>query len=297
MKEFFQQTNFRGNSLDLISSINDILDEYAQQGYDLSLRQLFYQLVSRGIIENTQKSYSRVGDLVSDGRLAGLIDWDMIVDRGRVSVSNTHWTSPADIVDAAASQYKIDKWEDQPNHIQVMVEKQALEGVLIPVCRKLDVTFRANKGYTSQSMMYRLGKELGEIHDRGKDIHVLYFGDHDPSGLDMDRDVQERISLFSGLSVSFERLALKYAQVQVLNPPENPAKVTDSRAKQYIKVYGHSSWELDAVEPKELARLVEAAVVNLRDEKLWKEAVKRETEMKSELKEFAKAYRRKVDNG
>jgi hypothetical protein len=216
----------------------------------------------------------------------------MIVDRGRVAITNTHWNSPADIVDAAAEQYKIDKWEDQPNHIQVMVEKQALEGVLIPVCRKLDVTFRANKGYTSQSMMYRLGKELAEIHDNGKDIHVLYFGDHDPSGLDMDRDVQDRISLFSGLSVSFERLALKYAQVQVLNPPENPAKITDSRAKKYIKMYGASSWELDAVEPKELARLVEDAVVNLRDEYLWDMAVQKETVMKLALEKYAEQYRR-----
>lgn len=293
MKEFFANTRFRDASLELIDILNGILDEYAQQGYDLSLRQLYYQCVARGYIENSQKSYSKIGDIVSGGRLAGLIDWDMIVDRGRVSISNTHWGSPADIVDAAASQYKIDKWEDQPNHIQVMVEKQALEGVLMPVCRKLDVTFRANKGYTSQSMMYRLGKELAEIHDRGKDIHVLYFGDHDPSGLDMDRDVQDRISLFSGLSVSFERLALKYAQVQILNPPENPAKITDSRAKQYIKMYGTSSWELDAVEPKELARLVEAAVVNLRDDSLWQSALDRENEMKDELVEFAKTYRRR----
>lgn len=295
MKEFFVSTNFRGASLDLIGTINDVLDDYAQQGYDLSLRQLYYQLVARGFIENSQKSYSKIGDLVSDGRLAGLIDWDMIVDRGRVSVSNTHWTSPADIVDAAASQYKIDKWEDQPNHIEVMVEKQALEGVLIPVCRKLDVTFRANKGYTSQSMMYRLGKELATIQEEGKDINILYFGDHDPSGLDMDRDVQERLALFSGMSVSFERLALKYEQVQVLNPPENPAKITDSRAKQYIKMYGTSSWELDAVEPKELARLVEAAVVNLRDEKLWKAKLRQENEMKAELQKFAKDYRRKTE--
>lgn len=295
MKEFFLNTRFRDASLELIYALNDILDEYAQQGYDLSLRQLYYQGVSRGLIENSQKSYSRIGDLVSAGRLSGLIDWNMIVDRGRVSVANTHWISPADIVDAAARQYEIDKWEDQPNHIEVMVEKQALEGVLMPVCRELDVTFRANKGYTSQSMMYRLGKELAEIRRQGKDIHVLYFGDHDPSGIDMDRDVQERIALFSGTAVAFERLALKYAQVQVLNPPENPAKLTDSRAKEYVKVYGTSSWELDAVEPKELARLVEAAVVNLRDESLWKDALERENDMKAELTRFAEDYRRKTE--
>jgi hypothetical protein len=136
---------------------------------------------------------------------------------------------------------------------------------------------------------------LAAIQKNGKEIHVLYFGDHDPSGLDMDRDVQERIALFSGMSVSFERLALKYVQVQALNPPENPAKITDSRAKQYIKMYGTSSWELDAVEPKELARLVEAAVVNLRDETLWQDALDKENEMKDELKGFAKEYRRKTE--
>ena len=97
MKQAFIEKNFSKSSLETIKTVNQILDEYAAQGYDLSLRQLYYQLVARGFIENSVQSYKRVGGLVSDARLAGLIDWEMIADRGRVRVTPSHWGSPADI--------------------------------------------------------------------------------------------------------------------------------------------------------------------------------------------------------
>src|SRR6185369_10539864 len=112
---------------------------YRRQGYRLSLRQLYYQLVARALIENSEKSYKNIGNLVSDARQAGLIDWDMIEDRGRETVSVSHWDSPADIVRSAAYSFRIDKWADQPWHVEVMVEKDALSGVLGPVCRRLDI--------------------------------------------------------------------------------------------------------------------------------------------------------------
>src|ERR1700747_2259746 len=138
MKEKFIEKNFGVAAIAMILKINQILRDYEAQGYDLSLRQLYYQLVSRNIVENTERSYKNVGNLVSDARLAGMIDWSMIRDRGRNMVRNTHWESPADIVRAAAQQFRIDRWVDQPNYVEVMVEKQALEGVLEPVCGELD---------------------------------------------------------------------------------------------------------------------------------------------------------------
>jgi hypothetical protein len=294
MKEYFQDKNFRNATLGLIELINSILDEYNAAGYDLSLRQLYYQLVSRDYIPNSQRSYNQIGRIVSDGRLAGLIDWNMIVDRGRGTVSNTHWNSPAEIVESAARQFRIDKWKDQPCHIEVMVEKQALEGVLIPVCKKLDVNFTANKGYSSQSMMYLMGKTLRhQARHNNKEIAIFYLGDHDPSGLDMDRDIKERLELFSGLGVVVKRLALKYEQIEELKPPENPAKLTDTRAKGYVRLYGYSSWELDAIEPKELDKLVTDAVESQRDPDLWDDSVKKEKAMKKELRGFATDYKKK----
>jgi len=291
VKEAFVDKNFTYESLKKIDVVNAILGEYQAEGYDLTLRQLYYQMVARGYIENSQRSYKRLGDLVNNARLAGLIDWDMITDRGRETVSAPHWSDPAEIVEAAASQFAIDKWENQPNYVEVMVEKQALEGVLIPVCRSLDIRFTANKGYSSSSIMYETGKRLRDYAEAGKTVWVLYLGDHDPSGLDMTRDVKDRLRLFSESPVEVDRLALNMDQIESLRPPENPAKETDTRYSAYIARFGYSSWELDAIEPRTLARIVTRAVEYLRDPVLWAEAVEREAAMKAELLSFVRAYR------
>jgi hypothetical protein len=194
---------------------------------------------------------------------------------------------------AAARGFAIDKWEDQENYVEVMVEKDALSGVLWPVCSRLNISFMANKGYSSSSAMYEAGARLLRRIDEGKRISIFYLGDHDPSGIDMTRDVEERLSLFSRDSIGVVRLALNLDQVKVLNPPENPAKETDSRARKYISEFGHSSWELDAIEPKQLDRLITGAVMDLLDKKKWKKAIQKEKEMKSELEEFVEDYKAK----
>jgi hypothetical protein len=296
MRETYIEKRFTAASLRTIDLVNGILTEYAGLGYDLSLRQLYYQLVARGYIENSQRSYKNVGNLVSDARLAGMVDWDMIKDRGRVQVHNSHWGTPADIMDSAAYSFRIDKWEAQPLRCIVLVEKQALEGVLIPVCRELDIPFMANKGYSSSSAMYELGKQLLGYSREGQNVRVLYLGDHDPSGIDMTRDVRERLMLFTECTdyeewLQVDRLALNMDQVEQLNPPENPAKETDARFEGYVAEYGESSWELDAIEPRALADIVTDAVVALRDEDQWDEAVEREETMRDELKSMAATYR------
>jgi hypothetical protein len=296
VKEFFVEKNFGPARLEVIQRINVILADYAAQGYRLSLRQLYYQLVARAEIENTLHSYKRLGDLVSDARLAGMVDWDMIEDRGRETIAPPMWKDPAQIVDAAARQFAIDRWADQPNHVEVMVEKAALEGVLIPVCRDLGIRFTANRGYSSQSTMYESGKRLeGALHDEKKDVFILYLGDHDPSGVDMTRDVRDRLSLFADAAVEVDRLALNMDQVQRWRPPENPAKTTDSRYRAYILEFGASSWELDAVEPATLADIVRTAVAGLRDDDLYNAALERENTMKAELQDFVESYRRNQD--
>jgi hypothetical protein len=292
MKEAFVEKSFKPESLATVETVNAILAEYEADGYTLTLRQLYYQLVARGFTENSQRSYKRLGDLVNNARLAGLIDWAMIEDRGRETITPPHWRNPGEIVNAAASQFAVDKWADQTNHVEVMVEKQALEGVLIPVCRSLDIPFTANKGYSSSSTMYEAGKRLADYAAQGKAIWVLYLGDHDPSGIDMTRDVDDRLTLFTGgYMLEVKRLALNFDQVEVLKPPENPAKETDARFAAYTARFGPSSWELDAIEPRTLAGLVTTAVEGLRDPVLWAEAVEREKAMRAELEAFARRYR------
>lgn len=314
MKEKFVDHKFNAESLKVIEIANGILSEYRAQGYRLSLRQLYYQLVARDFIENTVKSYKRVGNLISDARLAGLIDWGMIEDRGRETTIPVAWTSPAQIVRAAANQFRVDRWQGQTQYAEVMVEKDALSGILEPVCRELHVRFTANKGYSSSSAMYEAGKRLYKVlRDQDKvvnQIHIFYLGDHDPSGIDMTRDITERLVMFSGLTdwiesreyevedfIQIHRLALNYDQVEQWNPPKNPAKETDSRYQAYADKFGESSWELDAVEPRTLATLVREKITELIDPYQWKQVKNTEEAMRSELTKFADGYERKEKKG
>lgn len=300
MKELFVSKNFKPDALAMIDRVNAILADYERQGYDLTLRQLYYQLVSRNIVPNTERSYKNVGSLVSEARLAGLVDWDMIKDRGRSVVSNPHWTDPKDFLVSVAPQFQLGHWLDQDNYVEVMVEKQALEGVLEPVCAGLDVSFTANKGYSSSSAMYEASKRFAARAEDGKNIFVIYLGDHDPSGIDMSRDILDRLELFISTALgrdqndsrlSVMRIALNMDQVRELNPPENPAKITDSRAEGYIKKFGTSSWELDAIEPKHLATLVTTAVTGLMDKKKFFASKTREEKGREVLTAAARKFK------
>lgn len=303
MKELFVEKRFGSDAARMIQLINGILAEYASAGYDLSLRQLYYQLVSRNVVENTERSYKNVGSMVSEARLAGLVDWNMIRDRGREMVQNSHWSEPSEILDSCAAQFRIDLWDAQPSYVEVMVEKQALEGVLIPVCSKWDVPFTANKGYSSSSAMYEASKRYLKRGEQDKDLYVLYLGDHDPSGIDMTRDVDERLDLFLKVSLgramnedgglTVKRLALNMDQIDELRPPENPAKITDSRAEKYIARFGASSWELDAIEPKQLANMVSKAIESLVELDAWRESQQEQQAGRDLLKKLAKKYKDK----
>jgi hypothetical protein len=304
MKECFVPKRFNGKSTKLLVVINQIMEDYARDGFDLTVRQIHYVLVSKNIIRNTVKQYKSLVGLINDGRLAGVLDWGTIVDRGRNAYRLRNWANPGEMAKEMARNFMIDKWADQPYYLEVMVEKQALEGVLLPVCNELDITFMANKGYSSASAFYRAGKRFAMRAAQGKKLMVLYLGDHDPSGMDMTRDVLERVPLLGGtpmtkltmpmpLDIQIQRLALNIDQVRKFKPPENPAKQTDSRCPKYIEQFGESSWELDAVEPRTLAQLVRDAVMKVRDEDLWLAACRKETRMRKELTKFAKTYDKK----
>jgi hypothetical protein len=251
-------------ALDVIEQADRICADYRGQGYDLTLRQLYYQFVARGLISNDQRSYKRLGDIVNKARLAGYLDWNYIVDRTRNLQSVSHWETPADIIDSAARSFRIDKWDDQPTRVEVWVEKEALAGVIGQVAARHDCAWFSCRGYVSQSELWRAAMRLREYNKRDQEVVVLHLGDHDPSGIDMTRDIEDRLALF-GAEVDVRRIALNMDQVERYNPPPNPAKLTDSRAGGYIHHYGRQSWELDALDPAKLDALIEAHVLEVQD--------------------------------
>ena len=126
----YVEKNFKATSVALIDHANAIIEEYAAQGFNLTLRQLYYQFVSRDLIPNTQRDYKRLGSVINDARLAGLIDWSAIVDRTRNLRELDHWTSAQDILSDAAGWYQVDRWAHQEVRPEVWIEKDALLGVI-----------------------------------------------------------------------------------------------------------------------------------------------------------------------
>lgn len=288
----YKDINFRQSSLKLIELVNQVIDEYSAQGYELTLRQAYYQLVARGYIPNNERSYKNIGNLINDGRLAGLIDWHSITDRTRNLRARSHWYKPGDVIASARYSYLLNKWEGQPNYVEVWVEKDALVDIVGQACNPIDTPYFSCRGYTSQSEMWAAAQRFIQQDYRENRI-IIHLGDHDPSGIDMTRDIQERLDMF-GADVYVKRVALTMDQVQTYNPPPNPAKITDSRCGRYIDQYGVESWELDALEPQMLIKLITDEVTAYRDETIYREICLKERKEKEELRMLENNYDRVI---
>jgi len=292
MKEAFIDWRPQDGTIDILGWTNKVMAEYEAQGYRLTLRQLYYQLVSRDVIANKVQEYKRLGNIVSNGRLSGLLDWAMIEDRVRIPALNAHWDSPKQIMEAAISSYYRARWDNQDTYIEVWCEKDAVSNIIEPICRKWDVLFMANRGYSSQSAMYDAYYRLLAAISNRKQVQIIYLGDHDPSGIDMTDDIANRLGLFltkkqDKIFNRVNRIALNMDQVEKYQPPENPAKITDSRYEKYVARFGESSWELDALEPRVLSDLVEEAILLHLNHDKWQETVDLEEQHKEKLRDLA----------
>jgi hypothetical protein len=176
----------------------------------------------------------------------------------------------------------------------VWVEKDALSGVLKRVTQPYHVHLIVNRGYSSASAMYDSYKRFESAAEDGKDLHILYLGDHDPSGLDMIRDIRDRLLEF-GVELKVTPIALTTAQVRQYNPPPNPAKFSDPRAKDYVRDFGRTSWEVDALKPEVLHKLVENAIKNLIDLDKYREILEKEDEDKDRISEYADQERDRAE--
>lgn len=233
--------------------------------------------------KNAPPNYKWMGTFINDGRLAGLIDWNSIVDRTRKHEANAHWDSPSDIINDSAEQYAIDTRADQDYYLEVWVEKDALVGVIERACQPLDVGYFSCRGYVSQSAMWRAAKRFKyEVTD----CVLLHLGDHDPSGIDMTRDIQDRLDMFNA-AVEVKRIALTMEQVEELQPPPNPAKTTDSRYAQYIDLYGEESWELDALDPRFITELIQEHIEEHTDEKRRDALIEKQEKDRERLQEIS----------
>lgn len=271
---------FQRASLELLDKVKNILYEYEQQGIAVTLRQLYYQLVARGLISNNIKQYKNLSNLMTNARYAGIISWQAIEDRARVPTIPNTFENIQELLKVAAKSYQLDRWQEQEHYIELWTEKDAISSVLSPLAKKYQVVLAVNRGYSSASCMYEAAQRFLEHQDKKKIL--LYLGDHDPSGLDMDRDIKDRLAEF-GADVEIIRIGLTFEQVQQYSLPENPTKPKDRRAKQYVETYGSSCWEVDALKPEVLQQLIEHNILRFLDLDKYRQVQEREQKELEEL--------------
>lgn len=287
----YEDLNIKPHRLALIEQANRIITEYRRDGLTLTLRQLYYQHVARGLIENTERSYKNLGTLIADGRMAGLISWDAIEDRGRGVKSWLIEEDESEVLKDIETGLALDFWARQDTYVEVWVEKEALAAVVERTARRYRVPYMACKGYLSASEAWRSGRRFLEAADAGRRCVMIHLGDHDPSGIDMTRDNGARLETFGETpDIEVRRIALNMDQVERYNPPPNPAKETDSRAGDYIARFGPTSWELDALDPRTLDRLITAELDSLIDPDLWRRTADEERERREVLKAFDERF-------
>lgn len=327
----YRNTNFRPETLRLIGQMERIVAEYAAAGHRMTARQLYYQLVTQNVVPNTEQSYKRVTNTLTDARYAAIIPWDAIEDRGRPVSAPGEWPSIKALAEVIPGAFRLPRWDAQPNYCELWVEKQALAGVLEPCSRRHHVPLMVNKGYSSASAMKEsadrfiantqpehLRAEIDEEMDtareeaRGnsadlvdevkmlseaafaepvKDSYLFYLGDFDPSGEDMVRDIEARLCEFGVLKLCMVKIALTREQIDHFNPPPNPAKMSDSRAAKFVAEHGASSWEVDALPPDVLVGIIDTAINGVTDSGILTDVKVEEERQKEAFRKHLKKFK------
>lgn len=303
----YVENRFQKTTLKVIENANKIIDDWQAKGFKLTVRQIYYRFIAldwfpatwiddeynkkKGLppgTKNTLRNYKRLIDILVIGRLGGLIDWTAIEDRTRSLKGMNHWNTTKDYLDSIRHAYRLDKWATQKVRFELWFEKDALSGIAqhIATQEDIDVQFFSSRGYNSESAMWLAAERLNWYREElGQDTVILQFSDHDPSGIDIGRDIKDRFELFR-CPVTVQRMALTMAQVKKFKLPPNPAKENDIRFEGYVKKFGKSSWEMDALEPDYMQDITRKVILEARDNKDWK--------AKSDIEETQRELLKKV---
>jgi len=282
-KEAFEERRFAAKTAKVIEQANEIMAEYS--GDKLTLRQLHYQFVARDLYENTMRNYKKLGDIIRNGRMAGLISWDLVQDRTRGLRGWSHGKlNPQDAIESAAYSYRERRWRSQPVKVEVWIEKDALSGVLTAPLAEYRADYFATKGYPSISSLKEAADRFKRYERNGEKVVILYFSDHDPEGLQMPEQVGEALESFDVRNVEIRRMGLTMAQVRQHQPPPSAAKQTSSRIDSYIAATGtNQAWELDALKPAVIQELITKEMDSIIDWDLWNESIESERQNKLQM--------------
>lgn len=245
--------------------LRDAIQAVAARYEHMSVRQLFYQLEAQGVIPKTEAAYDKVCYAAVQMRLDGSLDYRKIVDGHRARRLAATYDDMQEALDNMHTLYRRNHWLDQPVWVEVWCEKDALSGVIQPICQRWGVPFVATRGFPSLTLIY---ESAHEMRARGKQARVYYFGDHDASGRAISANLEGDLRAHWPF-VSVRRMALEPEQIARYHLPTRPGKTTDSRHKGFAAQYGGASVELDALPPDVLTGLVEDCITRNIIEESW----------------------------
>jgi hypothetical protein len=256
----------------------------------MTVRQLFYRLVSQGVIEKTEDEYDTVVRLTRDLRLEYVVPFGWIADNTRWMRKPRTYSGLEQLLDWTATTYRRSVWDNQDAYVEVWLEKDALAGVLIDVTKKWDVPLMVTRGYASLSFLYEAAQSIAA---ENKPTFVYYFGDYDPSGVHIPQAVEHRLREFAPESeIHFKRVAVNPDQIQAWNLPTRPTKKTDTRSKNFKG----ESVEVDAIEPAQLRKLAEKCITRHIDRHAYRSLRRTETAEKQTLTNLASGFRSATEN-
>lgn len=246
-----------------------------EKEHPMTIRQLFYRLVSVGTVTNTKPEYNRVSRLMTKARRDERCPYEWLVDRSRPTYSVNVWKNPVRFVECVAKSYRRDYWHQQPHHVEVWCEKDAVTGSIEDTVNDLGVTLRVTRGFMSVTRVNDIAQHFRAIKKRKV---VFYLGDHDPSGRSIETTATQAINdrmieLGSGDFPYVERLAIHSKDIAAFNLPPLRVKSADPRSEDFEEEYGPECVELDALPPTELRRRIEEAVMKQIDKIAWGKSI------------------------
>ncbi len=252
----------------------------------MTVRQVFYQLVSRQVIAKAEAEYkTTVVRLLAEMRLNGHIPFHWIADNTRWMRKPRTFDSLKGMLELSTQTYRRALWNDQSTYVEIWLEKDALAGVLYEETESWDVPLMVTRGYPSLSYLHGAAMAIANC---GKPAYLYYFGDHDPSGVDIPRATEQRIRDFAPeAEIHFESVAVTPEQIRLLNLPTRPTKTSDTRSKNF----SGESVEVDAMPPATLRALVKNCI----EQHIDKRALKATEEIEAAERETLETITRQVE--
>jgi len=277
----------------LVAETLKVIKEYTSK---LTVRQIYYRLVSRHIIKNIQQEYKYLVGALVDARWNREIPFSAIEDRTRMFIGGddsptdpkSHFEQWLNAFKNCANYYDLPHWSDQQEYVEVWLEKQALQGVFDEVIKEWKVTLFPCRGYPSLTKLYEAAMRLKAVQRTGRAIKILYFGDYDPSGQDIPRKVEEDLTKF-GIDLELEKIAITKEQIEKYEIPPFPAKTSDPRFAKFAAEYGEDAVELDAIDPKVLQEIIRESITGQFDQAIRDEVEERQEKEREEIQNKVEA--------